>query len=243
MLFCFGLFFSVILSLLCRLKKLRLLLARSVPRKSVFSSYHCVVHLDTVICELPLGLDSLVSGTVSQSLSVCRSEFCPSNEIKLFLVILGRSHIHEMPSSFHPSIYLLVFHPSIHPFLSTFLFPFLPSPFSHYFFTQYSVLITAVIANSLLWSRTHAYAFSVPCCCKSLWQYCTHAHVCESAHTCVCVLASVCKLACMCVWGARRGRYGEIRIMKEVEFQNCRPTHQSVCYEAWWGNWSCAAKL
>lgn len=31
----------------------------------------------------------------------------------------------------------------------------------------------------------------------------------------------------VCVlWGQERERYGEIRIMKEGEFQNCRPTHQ-----------------
>lgn len=118
------------------------------------------------------------------------SEFCPSNEIKLFLVILGRSHIHKMPSSFHPSIYLSISLPSIHP--STFLFPFLSSPFSHYFFTQYCVLITAVIANSLLCSRTHAYAFSVPCCCKSLWQYYI-IHVCVRACECVQACVHVCE--------------------------------------------------
>lgn len=40
---------------------------------------------------------------------------------------------------------------------------------------------------------------------------------------------------CVCC-GGRRERYGEIRIMKEGEFQNCRPTHQSVCCEALWGS-------
>ena len=62
-------------------------------------------------------------------------------------------------------------------------------------------------------THTHTHTHTVSCalssCCKSLWQ-CT---------VCVCV--------CLCVlWGQERERYGEIRIMKEGEFQNCRPTHQ-----------------
>lgn len=78
-------------------------------------------------------------------------------------------------------------------------------------------------------------------CCN--WQLpavqthaCTHAHTHSYSHT-VAAASPSGNVLCVCVlWGQKRGRYGEIRIMKEGEFQNCRPTHQSVCCEALWGS-------
>lgn len=138
------------------------------------------------------------------------------------------------PPSVHPSIHP-VFHPSVYlsisipllAILSLFLYTVLG--FNHCCNWQLPAVLTHTCIRFLC-----ALLLQIPLAIS---------YVCVSVRARVLVSVCVPARVCVCVWGARRGRYGEIRIMKEVEFQNCRPTHQSVCCEARWGNWSCAAKL
>lgn len=109
---------------------------------------------------------------------------------------------------------------SVHPYLFLFfffLFSHLSLSLSCSIFPYYWVLITAVIGNSLLCMCTHKH---------------THTHMLclAAANPSGNVYAYVC-------CGGRRERYGEIRIMKEGEFQNYRPTHQLNNLSAVW-TWS-----
>lgn len=108
------------------------------------------------------------------------------------------------PSLYHPLSVCL----SVHPYRFLFFF-FLPSRLSLLF-----------LYLSTLLGFNH--------CCN--WQL-PAVHVLSHKHTHARVLCLAAAnpsgnvYACV-LWGQERERYGEIRIMKEGEFQNYRPTHQ-----------------